>query len=379
MQLFRKQPAAAVILSTLWTTGLLSSTAFANTSNNAPSQTQHLPNLTSAAAQATNTPTNKADTSAQGSSTPTPTTEAPVVITGGASGTNDVVVQITGAATATGGGGLTGLPKLPGGFTVVPAQVPPTANAPYMQESNLPAGAVFIAVGSILGFLALCVLLWRGLTVWALKRSVKRAAMANNMQDTKTLLNFRTPAPPLYKYSDRESTMSLSNLKKNVKSTRPSTATGGLGNTPGQSLFFSPTAGAAGGSSMLNPSNRGSSYLPSGYYAAGASTPGNGTGMAHIGGPGLSAREAISLSNLVPAAQGYSRTRSMGTTPPDSPNVASTLGVGHAGNLSTSTLDLSQRSAGRAPSAYLDNLFDEAGAAPGNYPVGHPAYQGNRS
>jgi len=175
--------------------------------------------------------------------------------------------------------------------------------------------------------------------------------------------------------------MSLSNLKKNPKSPgRPSTANGGLGNTPGQSLFFSPTAGAARGSSLLNPGDRSSSYLPSGYYAAGSAAPGNGTGMAHIGGPGLSAREAISLSNLGPAAQGYSRTRSMGTTPPDSPNVASALGVGHSGNLSTSTLglDLNQRPRDRAPSAYLDDLFDEAGAAPGNYPIGHPAYQGNR-
>jgi hypothetical protein len=250
-----------------------------------------------------------------------------------------------------------------------------------MQESKLPAGTVFIAVGAILGFLALCVLLWRVLTVWALKRSVKRAAMANNMQDSKALLNFHTPAPPLYKYTDRDSVMSLSALKKNPKSpARPSTANGGLGNTPGQSLFFSPTAGAARGSSLLNPGDRSSSYLPSGYYAAGSAAPGNGTGMAHIGGPGLSAREAISLSNLGPAAQGYSRTRSMGTTPPDSPNVASALGVGHSGNLSTSTLglDLNQRPRDRAPSAYLDDLFDEAGAAPGNYPIGHPAYQGNR-
>jgi hypothetical protein len=314
---------------------------------------------------------------------PTQTSESRAVITptDSATGTNTVsVVKITGSATRTSGGGLTGLPKLPGQPQIVTQVVPDTANAPYMQQEKYPAGTVFIAVGAILGFLALCVIAWRILTVWALKRSVKRAQMGDT-QDTKALLNFKPP--DLGMYSDnRNSTLSLGVLggKKN-KNERPGTATG-MGNTPGQSLFFSPTAGAgANGSGMLTqPGNRASAYLPSGYYAAGAAAPGGGSGLAHLGnGNRMSTREAISLSNLGPTVQGYQRAQSLGTTPPDSPNPSGLgAGLGHNAAMSTSTLDLSARTPNRAPSAYLDDLFDEAGAAPGNYPVNHPMHPNNQ-
>ncbi|OBT88376.1 hypothetical protein VE02_02328 [Pseudogymnoascus sp. 03VT05] len=382
MQLFRGQPVAIALLSTL----LVSSTAYAQnqksdttavatntdaaqsskTNNNTPDQTTAptKDNTTQQPSETTPTPT------------PTPTSDATSVITGDTTGTNDVQVTqstITDASAASDNvAGPTDLPQIPGGYKIPVAQVPPTLNAPYMQVSKLPAGTVFIVVGAILGFLALAVVLWRGLTVWALKRSVKRAAKGNNVQDTKALLNFRPPAAPVYnRYSDRDSTLSLANLRKSPKPTRPTTSSGAA---PGQSLFFSPTAGG----SMLNPGNRNSGYLPSGYYAAGASAPGNGSGMAHLGGSGLTAREAISLSNLGPQAKGYARAQSLGTTPPDSPRVGPALSPGpqHGMHLSTSTLDLTQRPGGRAPSAYLEDLFDEAGAAPGHYPVNHPNYQG---
>lgn len=392
MQLFRGQPVAIALLSTLLTTGLVSSTAYAQdqTQSDEPANTDS-PDATDAAntdaAQTTeanndNTEQTAAPTTAKAtetgndnSATPTPTSDADAVITGASTGTNDVQVSqstISGGSETTDAAGPTDLPQIPGGYKIPVAQVPPTLNAPYMQVSKLPAGTVFIVVGAILGFLALAVILWRGLTVWALKRSVKRAAKANNIQDTKALLNFRPPAAPVYnRYSDRDSTLSLANLRKSPKPTRPTTSSGAA---PGQSLFFSPTAGG----SMLNPGNRNSGYLPSGYYAAGAAAPGNGSGMAHLGGSGLTAREAISLSNLGPQAKGYARAQSLGTTPPDSPRVGPALSPGaqHGMHLSTSTLDLTQRPGGRAPSAYLEDLFDEAGAAPGHYPVNHPNYQG---
>ena len=395
MQLFRGQPVAIALLSTLLTTGLLSSTAYAQND-----KTTDAGSTDAAKATATNNTEKKADQTSNDNTaqatetgndstakatetgndkttaTPTPTSDTAVVVTGDSTGTNDVKVTqstITGSDATDNTSAPTDLPAVPGGYKIPVAQVPPTLNAPYMQVSKLPAGTVFIVVGAILGFLALAVVLWRGLTVWALKRSVKRAAKANNTQDTKALLNFRPPAAPVYnRYSDRDSTLSLANLRKSPKPTRPTTSSGAA---PGQSLFFSPTAG---GSSMLNPGNRNSGYLPSGYYAAGASVPGNGSGMAHLGGSGLTAREAISLSNLGPQAKGYARAQSLGTTPPDSPRVGPALSPGaqHGMHLSTSTLDLTQRPGGRAPSAYLEDLFDEAGAAPGHYPVNHPNYQG---
>lgn len=194
------------------------------------------------------------------------------------------------------------------------------------------------------------VLLWRGLVAWTLHRSVTRAASQQNMDDKNAL--FRTPAPPapFYKYSDRDSTISLSGLgHKNKKSNRP--GTGGAG-TSTTNLFFSPTAGAAGAG--LGAGNRGSNYLPAGYYAAGASAPGNGQGHIPVGGQGHS--QGISMSTLRPESQGYGRARSLGHSPPDSPGLSTDRG--HMA--SSSTLNLSQGYGGneRAPSAYLEDLID---------------------
>jgi hypothetical protein len=53
----------------------------------------------------------------------------------------------------------------------------------------------------------------------------------------------------------------------------------------------------------------------------------------------------------------------MGTSPPDSPGFP---GSGHVGMASSSTLNLSQGFGGehRAPSAYLEDLFDGENAPP---------------
>jgi len=232
-----------------------------------------------------------------------------------------------------------------------------------MQTSNLPEGTVFIVVGAILGFMAMSVLLWRALVAWSLHRSVKRAASQQNMSDTKAL--FRTPGPPpapFYKYSDRDSTISLSGLapKGGKKGARPPTSSGAPAG-----LFFSPTAGAAG-ASLANPGNRGSNYLPAGYYAAGVSAPAGGQGHVPIGnGP------AISLTNLGPQVAGYTRARSMlGPSPPDSPGLQED--IGNKRMASSSTLNLSQgygSGQDRAPSAYLEDLFDD-GALPVPGPSG---------
>ena len=372
-----------------------------NTNTNKPAPTVEVPQTKTPdnAPAPTNTPSPADDTP-----TPTsPSNEKPLettvakqpafTVTGSASGTNTVSAPLA-DATITGGsdatsGGLKGAPKLPPTGVPIPVpQVPPTRGAPYMQESSLPAGTVFIAVGAILGFFFICVLLWRGLTVWALKRNMKRAAERQKAGgagggDTKQLLNFRKPDIPMAGYRDgnRDSMLSLGRMPGGTRtpgrSGRPQTASSTQGHA--STLFFSPTAQGAGGVQ----SNRGSTYLPSGYYAAGSAAPGNGAGMTHLGGN-------ISLSNLGgPPTQGYSRARSLiGETPPDSPR-SRAMGDrlapgGTGGNFSTSTLDLNQRPAGRAPSAYLEDLFDEAGATPGNYPLndirhpGHPNYNGGR-
>ena len=137
----------------------------------------------------------------------------------------------------------------------------------------------------------------------------------------------------------------------------------GKGGTTSQSargsLFFSPTAGAA----MHTPGSRGSNYLPAGYYAAGNSAPGGGSNMTHIGGGG------IGLSNLRPESHRYSRARSVGPSPPGSPSLPPSRGgeptyhgrmsnVGLTTHASNSSLNLSAQPQSRAPSAYLDDLFE---------------------
>lgn len=255
---------------------------------------------------------------------------------------------------------LTGLPKLAQDNYPAPT-VPPTADAPFMQKSSLPDGTVFICVGAALAFIGVLVLAWRGLVAWSLHRSVKRAAIAQSSKYSRVgdprAANGKSTGP--YFSPGPGSTLSLDHLAASGKggTKTPSSARG--------SLFFSPTAGTG----MQSPGNRGSSYLPAGYYAAGNSAPGGGSGMTHIGGGG------IGLSSLAPQNHRYSRARSTGPSPPGSPSLPpsrgadSTLGKLNAAGLtmhaSNSSLNLSAPPQGRAPSAYLEDLFE-------NHPPGNP-------
>lgn len=132
-------------------------------------------------------------------------------------------------------------------------------------------------------------------------------------------------------------------------------------------IFSSPLAGAG----MNSPSNRGSGYLPAGYYASGNSAPASGAGMTHIGGA------ARPLSKLGLEGRESSRRDSRGPTPPHSPSLPPSRGAdsvfngsrlsmqGLVGQASNSTLNLNVAPQGRAPSAYLEDLF-------ANHPPGSP-------
>ena len=265
--------------------------------------------------------------------------------------------------------GLTGLPKL-AGANYPPPTVPPTANAPFMQKSNLPEGTVFIAVGAALGFFGFMVLAWRGLVAWSLHRSVKRAAMAQTAKYAHGRDPRGGPGKPKSPYFSTAagSTLSLDHLAASGK---------GGGSKPHSahtSLYFSPTAGAG----MHSPSNRASGYLPAGYYAAGNGAPGGGTGMTHIGGG------ATSLSNLGLQSKRYSRVQSRGQSPQRSPSLPTSRGTdsvlsgsrlstqGLVGQISNSNLNLSVAPQGRAPSAYLEDLFE-------NHPPGQTVPEERRS
>ncbi|KAL7823338.1 hypothetical protein V8C26DRAFT_386185 [Trichoderma gracile] len=245
--------------------------------------------------------------------------------------------------------GPTGLPTLTRGGAVPtypPPTVPPTKNAPFMQHSSAPDGTVFIAVGAILGAFGLGVLLWRIIVSFLLHRSVRRAALAQHEANSKA--GFPAPPAPFYKYSDQASPAPApagggrGTRRTNRNTMTPSAA-------PSQSnLFFSPTAA---GSNV--PGGRGSTFLPSGFYAAGNSSPGGGGQQ----GP------SISLTNLRPDSMSYpngSRGSLMGPSPPDSPHFSPRR------DMSSSSVNLNNRQPGqRAPSAYLEDLLaDEPGSLP---------------
>ncbi|KAF2031769.1 hypothetical protein EK21DRAFT_62423 [Setomelanomma holmii] len=291
--------------------------------------------------------------------------------------TNDAFPTVT---RANGGVQLSGLPTLAG-------------------KSDLPDGTVFICVGAILAFLAAAVLAWRGLVAWSLHRSVKRAAMAQNMADMKAMSAVPGKKRGMYNVVGANSTMSLDHLSAapigSSKASKPFAQAPG-GTPPGKStssLFFSPTAGGTTG--LRDSVNRSSSYLPAGYYATGNAAPAGGSPMAHVGGHG----QNLSVHSL--AAPGNRFSRHSGISPPESPslppsrgtygrappsrdgvsmynrNSVATLGTprdtrsgvyGH-GNDNMSQLSLNvpggtSVAGGRAPSAYLEDLFENHGSGP---------------
>ncbi|KAJ5872558.1 uncharacterized protein N7529_004911 [Penicillium soppii] len=212
--------------------------------------------------------------------------------------------------------------------------IPPTANAPYMQESNAPEGTVFIAVGAALGLIGLTLLAWRAMVAWSVNRSVRRAAMLHASENKRLLRGSRKKRSTPYSAAPAAD-VSLDKLGAATRASykpRVSSANSGL--------FFSPTAGGPTGShASLNATsstgNRGSTYLPAGYYAAAGS------------------------SNPAPGELPYSPTAGL-----SSPSLPPT-GVYHDPHqrqsyvgASTSSLNLNQAPQGRAPSAYLEDLFE---------------------
>lgn len=295
------------------------------------------------AAPATTASDDPASTTAE-AATSTTADGASITNTGDATTTEAMTdaPTITGGSQATSGDELTGFPTLTGGASIPTypaAAVPPTNNAPFMHHSSAPDGTVFIAVGAILGAFAIGILLWRIITTFLLHRSVERAAMAQHAENNKT--GFPVPPAPFYKYTDQGSTMSLTGAAAAGRGVRRTNRGPTPSSNPSQSnLFFSPTAAGAGAGG-----NRSSAFLPSGFYAAGNSSPGPG-----------SHGHSISLTNLRPDSRGHYGNASRHTlnpSPPDSP------GFPARRDMSTSSVNLHAPlgPGQRAPSAYLEDLL----------------------
>lgn len=245
------------------------------------------------------------------------------------------------------------------------AAVPPTENAPFMHHSHAPDGTVFIAVGAILGLMLLGVLLWRLIVGLLLHRNVRRAAMAQHIDHDLKNAGLAPPAP-FYKYTDQGSNSSFNGGAANGGNSPGGTmgrgarrtTRGPVHSTASQSnLFFSPTAAAPSGNTLAG--NRTSTFLPSGFYAAGSASANNSN--------------AISLSNLRPDSRGGGSggAPTSRITPPDSPSFPPTRrdspALSARRDMSTSSVNLSNPlpSGQRAPSAYLDDLLaDDPSALP---------------
>lgn len=202
-----------------------------------------------------------------------------------------------------------------------------------MQESNAPEGTVFIAVGAALGLIGLTLLLWRAMVAWSVNRSVRRAAMKHASENKRLLRNSRKKRSA--GYSAAPADVSLDKLGAATRASyKPRVPSGG-----NSGLFYSPTAGGPTGShtnihAAGNSGNRGSTYLPAGYYnAAGNSNPAGEV-------PYSSPTAGISSPSLPPTGAYHDSHRQS-----------------YAG-ASTSSLNLNQAPQGRAPSAYLEDLFE---------------------
>ena len=278
--------------------------------------------------------------------------------------------------------------------------IPWTAGAPFQQKSSLPEGTVFIAIGAILAFCGACALLWRGMVAWSINRSVKRAALAsvgagekNTWGGSSGYRSVSQKQSSLYK--DVGSSMSLDQLTSAGKPMKPHfrDSTMERHDTPPADLFFSPTAKVSNRESKL--SHRNSGYMPSGYYAspnshAAGGAPGTtlgGDGSHHSIAPYANRNSYMNMTEPSPpespslpatrSSHGYRGSRDGLRAPPSREGRKSYLSAeprsGHSSALyaqpSSSSLMVGSQSVSdlggsRAPSQYLDELFDNHGNGP---------------
>ncbi|GAB7359266.1 hypothetical protein MBLNU230_g5923t1 [Neophaeotheca triangularis] len=341
------------------------------------------------------------DTEAMVTATPT---QSDFETTGGGSSTTGNVFHISDAPTIAGAG----IPTL---------VIPYTADAPFMQKSTMPEGTVFIVVGAVLAFLGACVLLWRGLIAWSINRSVRKAALASIRGSEKHASVWGGGSyQPAKKngdfYNDTNgSSMSLDHLTSAGKTSKSNPFRDPedhrKSTQPPPNLFFSPTAEARNSVINLqsgpNAGNRSSSHLPAGYYASpGAAPPASTTlGNPHLSGSNLTpynrnSHYSMTRGDHSPPTSSYrnsSRDRvqstgGAGLRPPSSrdgpqrnsyiesarhghnslyaaPSSSSLMvGTGGTGRPTSSGAHDSDLGGSRAPSAYLEDLFENHGNGP---------------
>lgn len=263
-----------------------------------------------------------------------------------------------------------GPPRLPTlsntGVPVPTVTVPSNSNNPFMSQSKLPEGTVFIAVGAILGGVAAAVFAWHLALAFLHKRSLKKFANANNMGYTATPLMADNKDFYGNTYGAQGYGAALaagrggSALPQDMKTTMDSSHDRSS-RMINSGLFFSPTAEVM--NSAVNPTNdsltstmgstagvgiatnnrstpRASVYMPAGYYS------GNQGGAPSVMSGGRSVRH-MSMSNISMNGGPYSGG--------GAPSIAASLKI--PGNPRMSQVSGDHRESVRAPSAYLDDFL----------------------
>jgi len=338
-----------------------------NTNTRATQQTTTARGTTQTGTQTGTTQRTTDQTSMTGTAPSTSITNAPSLSTGGSS-----VFHISDLPTIAGVG--------------IPTQaVPWTAGAAFMQKSSYPEGTVFICVGAILGFLGIAVLAWRGLVAWSLHRSVQRTAYFSQQKNEKATLVKPRPSrvSRVASYGvGNGNTMSMDHLAKPFAAgSRPTSYVDGHKPNPRDSnLFFSPTAGAGVHAHAGGDRRPASGYMPAGFYATSSVNIPSNTQLNAPYPPSSSHTHLPSLAGRPASQTGYPRPHSYAPSPPGTPTTrtadagyprtANSSVVGGVGSAmdSASTLNLNapggNAAGGRAPSAYLEDLFENHGTGP---------------
>ncbi|KAK4939889.1 hypothetical protein LTR28_009268 [Elasticomyces elasticus] len=177
-----------------------------------------------------------------------------------------------------------------------------------MQKSALPKGTVFIAVGATLGALGACVIGWRAMIAWTVNRSARRAAIQGLSAGSDAKSGWgghgNKRSSGIYKDVAAGSTLSLDALTSSGKpltaGPRPKKTERASSPNTSSALFFSPTAGPG----MQSTSNRSSTYLPAGYYASPSAQAAGGAQNTTIGGLSAGYRPSSHLSPSPPVSPG---------------------------------------------------------------------------
>jgi len=268
---------------------------------------------------------------------------------------------------------LTGLPSI-AGAGIPKLHIPYTAGAPFMQKASVPEGTFFIAVGAALAFLGACVLLWRIMVAWSIKRSVKRTSLTymgsrSEGAGSSTTYGRWNGGRKTSGMKSRSRTPQYKHVESNSVSMEPLTSAGKQMRatasehkpTRPQDLFFSPTAHARDSSTYTH---RNSGYMPAGYYAGSGSQAAGGAPDSTM--PGSISPYAQTQQHRRQSTQGSQSLHHGSRDEYRTPTRDARSSQMYA-NPSSSSLMVGQSDVSRAPSAYLEDLFDSHGARPGHF------------